>query len=43
MFAFGDTEKVASAKKMTVYSIIGVIIALSALVLLRGIESFFIQ
>ncbi len=43
MLAFGDTEKIAAAKQMTVYSIIGVVVALSALILLRGIESFFIR
>ncbi len=42
MLAFGNTEQIASAKKMTIYSIIGVVVALSALILLRGIESFFI-
>jgi predicted anti-sigma-YlaC factor YlaD len=43
MLAFGDTERIASAKKMTTYSIIGIIIAFGSLVLLRGIESFFVQ
>ncbi len=43
MIAFGDTEKITSAKQMTVYSIIGIVIALGALVIVRGIESFFVQ
>lgn len=43
MLAFGNTEQIAAAKQMTVYSIIGVVVALSALILLRGIESFFVQ
>lgn len=43
MLAFGNTEQIASAKKMTMYSIIGVVVALSALIILRGIESFFVQ
>ena len=43
MLAFGDTEKIASAKQMTLQSIIGVVVALSALIILRGIESVFVQ
>lgn len=43
MLAFGNTEQITAAKQMTVYSITGVVIALSALIILRGIESFFVQ
>ena len=43
MVAFGDTEKIAAAKRMTGYSVIGIVIALGALIIVRGIESFFVQ
>lgn len=43
MIAFGDKELITAAKQMMVYSIIGIVIALGALVIVRGIESFFIQ
>ncbi len=43
MIAFGDKEKIAAAKRMTGQSIVGIAVALGALVLLQGIESFFVQ
>lgn len=43
MIAFGDTEKVDSAKRMTGQSVIGIAVILGALMIVRGIESFFVQ
>ena len=43
MIAFGDTEKIDSAKRMMGQSIIGIVVILGALIIVRGIEAFFIQ
>lgn len=43
MIAFGDKEAIDSAKQMMGQSMIGIVIALGALVIVRGIESFFVQ
>jgi hypothetical protein len=38
----GDEEKIKSAKKITLYSIIGIAVALAALVLVKQIAKFFV-
>lgn len=40
-FSGGDRRKIDTAKRMTVYTIIGILIALSAWVLVKQISGFF--
>ncbi|EKE16031.1 MAG: hypothetical protein ACD_11C00054G0021 [uncultured bacterium] len=41
-FSAGDPRKIGLAKKSAVYSVVGVIVTLSALILVRFIGNFFV-